>query len=71
MTETARRNLWTTPRLGGMLTGTVVVLVATACWLIFADGDNSYQPMVIGAWTVTVAYWTIFFARMIRRRRNS
>ncbi len=53
-----------------MLTGTIVVLGATACWLIFADGDSSYQPLVTGAWTVTVAYWAIFFARMVGRRRN-
>jgi hypothetical protein len=71
MTNITRSNPVTNPRLAGLLTATVAVFVAIACWLVLADGSAEYQPLISGACTTIVAFWTLFVIRRIRRRQAS
>lgn len=71
MTKAERRKGLPTPSLSGLLTATVLVLGATAWWAFYLDGDSSYQALASGAWTTTVAFWTLFLVRLLQRRQDS
>ncbi|MFN3559749.1 MAG: hypothetical protein ACK4UQ_10735 [Brevundimonas sp.] len=69
MSTAPRLNLWHRPRLGGLLTATTAVAIATACWLLLRDGSADYTPMLSGAWTTLIAIWAVFIIQRIRRRQ--
>ncbi len=71
MIKAVRLNRWTTLGLGGLLTGTVLVLGATAWWAFFLHGDSRYQALVSGAWTTTVVFWTLFLVQVLRCRQDA
>lgn len=69
MTAVARRNPWAMLRLGNLLTTTVVVIGAIICWLVFADGDATYTPLLSGAVTTLTVFWALFGFQKLRRRQ--
>ncbi|WP_339913467.1 hypothetical protein [uncultured Brevundimonas sp.] len=71
MTGTVGRNRWTTPRLSGLLTATVLLLGITAWWVFSLQGDSRYEAWVTGGWTTTVMFWTFYFIQLRRRRQKT
>ncbi len=54
-------------RLSHLCVTTLIVASSTAAWAYLTNSDQSYMPLLTGAWTMTVVFWALFIGGALTR----